>query len=234
MRISILLICITLLISCENKKKEYAPVKTEVAQNEVVVNEVLQTSGYTYILGQQSNQEMWMAVTKTEVKVGEKVYFSEAMEMNNFESKELNRVFDRIYFVDKISKQPINAEMQKAEVIARQQEGMKKLLDSIQLSPAKNGQSIGELYDNAKKFDKQKVKVRGQVVKVNMDIMDRNWVHLVDGTKGNSKSDLTFTTQDVVQVGDTVVFEGVLAIDREFGAGYVYPLIVEEAVLNTD
>ena len=108
---------------------------------------------------------------------------------------------------------------------------MKKLLDSIQISPVEGGQSIGELYDSPSEFKSKKVKVRGQVVKVNMDIMDRNWVHLVDGTKGKDKSDLTFTTQEVVQVGDTIVFEGVLAIDREFGAGYTYPLVVEEAVL---
>ena len=80
-------------------------------------------------------------------------------------------------------------------------------------------------------FKEKTVTVRGQVVKVNMDIMDRNWVHLVDGTKGTDKSDLTFTTLELVKVGDTVVFKGVLAIGREFGAGYVYPLIVEEAVL---
>ena len=61
--------------------------------------------------------------------------------------------------------------------------------------------------------------------------MDRNWVHLVDGTEGDGKSDLTFTTQEIVKVGDTVVLEGTLATDREFGAGYVYPVIVEEAIL---
>ena len=54
----------------------------------------------------------------------------------------------------------------------------------------------------------------------------------MDGTKGENRSDLTFTTKDVVQVGDTVTFEGTLAIDREFGAGYVYPLIVEDAVIK--
>jgi hypothetical protein len=54
----------------------------------------------------------------------------------------------------------------------------------------------------------------------------------MDGTKGENRSDLTFTTNDVVKVGDTVTFEGVLALDREFGAGYVYPLIVENAVVK--
>ncbi len=229
MRITLLILGITLLMSCESKKKDYAPVSKEIAQNEVVVNEVQQAGGYTYILVQQSNQEFWLAVSKTDVRVGEKLYFTGAMEMKNFESKELNRVFESIFFVDKISRKPIDAETKKAEVIAKKQEEMQKMLDSIKISPAVDGYSIGELYKNAEKYNEKTVKVRGQVVKVNLDIMDRNWVHLMDGTKGDDRSDLTFTTKDVVQVGDTVTFEGVLAIDREFGAGYVYPLIVENA-----
>ena len=232
MRITLLIVSITLLMSCESKKKDYAPLSKEMAQNEVVVNEVQQTGDYTYILVQQSNQEFWLAVSKTDVEVGEKLYFTDAMEMKNFESKELNRVFESIYFVDQVSKEPIDAEAKKAEVISKRQEGIQKLLDSIQISPVDGGYSIGELYKNADKYNQQTVKVRGQVVKVNLDIMDRNWVHLMDGTKGENRSDLTFTTNDVVKVGDTVTFEGVLALDREFGAGYVYPLIVENAVVK--
>lgn len=231
MRITLLIFCITLLMSCESKKKDYEPLKKKIAQNEVVVKEVQQTSGYTYLLVQESDKEYWMAVGKTEAEVGEKLYYTDAMEMKNFESKDLNKVFDRIFFVDRVSKSPIDAETKRAEMIAKKQEGISKLLDSIKISPAIDGQSIGELYKNAKDYDKQKVKVKGQVTKVNLNIMDRNWVHLMDGTKGEDRSDLTFTTMDVVKVGDTVTFEGILALDREFGAGYVYPLVVEDAVL---
>lgn len=232
MRITFLIIFITLLMSCEDKKKDYAPISKKIAQNEVIVNEVQQASGYTYLLVQESNQELWLAVPKTDVKVGDKLYFSGAMEMKDFESKELNKTFERILFVDMISKEPIDANTQKEAFMAKKKEGMQKMLDSIKISPAEDGYSIEELYKNSKSFNKQKVTVRGQVVKVNLDIMDRNWVHLMDGTKGENKSDLTFTTKEVVKVGDTVTFEGVLAIDREFGAGYVYPMIVEDAVLK--
>jgi len=231
MRISIAIICLTILLSCDNKKKDYAPIQKTIDQIEVTIKEVLQTGTYTYLLVQEAQQEYWMAVQKFNAKVGEKIYFVEAMEMNNFESKELDKVFDKIFFVDQISKTPIDASSRKAEVIHNKQKEMQHLLDSIKISPAPGGQSIGELYRNAESFKEKAVIVRGQVVKVNMDIMDRNWVHLVDGTKGSDKSDLTFTTQELVKVGDTVVFKGVLALDREFGAGYVYPLIVEDAVL---
>ena len=231
MRTTVLIFCLTLLMSCDTKKKEYAPVQVNIAQNEVTIKEIQQTSTYTYLSVQKAGQEFWMAASKINVEVGEKIYFIDAMEMQNFESKELNRVFDRIVFVDQVSKQPIEAASLKEEVIAKKKKGMEHLLDSIQISPAEGGQSIGQLYADANEFSKKTVKVKGQVVKVNMDIMDRNWVHLVDGTKGEDRSDLTFTTKEIVQVGDTVVFEGVLALDREFGAGYVYPLIVENATL---
>jgi len=232
MKIKLLVVCIAILMSCNNKKKEYAPVSNNIAQNEVIVKEVKQTSGYTYLFVQESNQEFWMAVSKTEVAVGEKLYFVEAIEMKDFESKELNKVFDRIIFADKVSKKPIDANDRKNAAIAKKQDGMKELLDSINISPISGSKSIGELYQNASDYNNKTVKVRGQVVKVNSDIMDRNWVHLMDGTQGENRSDLTFTTKEIVKVGDTVTLEGVLAIDREFGAGYVYPVIVENAVLK--
>ncbi|UCE93804.1 MAG: SH3-like domain-containing protein [Flavobacteriaceae bacterium] len=232
MRITFLIICFVLTLSCENKKKDYSPVKNEIAQNEVLIKEIQQTSGYTYLLVTDSGQEYWLAVSKIDVNVGDKLYFTQAMEMSNFESKELDRVFESIFFVDQISKEPIDAEAKKEEAISKRKIEIQRMVDSIKISPAEGGQSIGELYANSQDYNKKKVLVRGQVVKVNKDIMDRNWVHLMDGTTGEKRSDLTFTTQEMVQVGDTVVFEGVLAIDREFGAGYVYPVIVEDAVLR--
>jgi len=232
MRIIILIMCLTFLMSCDNEKKNYAPVNKEIAQNEVVVNEVDQTSDYTYLLVQQSNKEYWIAVSKTEAKVGDRFYFLDAMEMNNFESKELNKVFDKILFVDNLSKEPIDAKTKKEAAIAKVKNEMQQLLDSIKISPVEGGYSIGELYEDANAHNKKTVMVRGQVVKINMDIMDRNWVHLMDGTKGEDRSDLTVTTKEIVKIGDTVTFEGTLNLDREFGAGYVYPLIIEDAVLK--
>ncbi|MGI9530049.1 GW dipeptide domain-containing protein [Lutimonas sp.] len=231
MRISVLIFCFVLLVSCNQKKKDYTPVVDTIAQNEVVINEIQQTSGYTYLLVQNGGKEFWMAVAKMDAKVGEKIYFVDAMEMQNFESKELGRVFESIVFVDKVSKKPIDASSAKEAFIAKKKEANKALLDSIKLDPVAGGQQIGELFEKSADYNTKKVKVRGQVVKVNADIMDRNWVHLVDGTEGLGKSDMTFTTQELVKVGDTVVLEGVLALDREFGAGYTYPVIVEEAVL---
>jgi len=232
MRIILLILGITLFMSCGKKKDEYVAVGVSSDQHEVVVKEVLQASGYTYVLVEEASKEYWMAVSKIEVKAGDKVYYENAMEMKDFESKELNKVFDKILFVDFASKEPIKAKSKKEDAISHTKSNMERLLDSIKISPIEGGLSIAELYENAEKYKNKEVLVSGQVVKVNMEIMDRNWVHIMDGTKAGDKSDLTFTTKEVVKIGDTVNFKGTLALDREFGAGYVYPLIVEGAVLK--
>lgn len=232
MRILLLILGITFIVSCKEKNKEYAPVDSNVNQHEVVVKEFLQASGYTYILVEEDHEEYWMAVSKTEVKVGDKIYYENAMEMADFESKELNKVFDKILFVDMASTQPISKKDKKDAAISHTKSNMQRLLDSIKIKPVEGSLSIIELYNDAEKYKNKEVMVRGQVVKVNMDIMDRNWVHLMDGTKAGDRSDLTFTTKEVVKIGDTVTFKGILALDKEFGAGYVYPLVVEGAVLE--
>ena len=74
------------------------------------------------------------------------------------------------------------------------------------------------------------MKLRGQVVKFTPNIMGTNWVHIQDGSQG----DLTVTTSDVVAVGDIVMVEGTLTLDKDFGAGYRYDAIIEGAKLTKE
>ena len=62
--------------------------------------------------------------------------------------------------------------------------------------------------------------VRGQVTKVNLDIMNRNWIHIQDGTGDESGFDLTITTEDSPKIGDIVTFRGKVSLDKDFGSGY--------------
>jgi len=75
------------------------------------------------------------------------------------------------------------------------------------------------------------VTVRGQVVKVNNQILERNWIHLQDGSSpaADRASDLTVTTDAVVKLGDVVTITGVLATGRDTGTGAAYDVIVEGA-----
>ena len=57
----------------------------------------------------------------------------------------------------------------------------------------------------------------------------KNWLHVRDGSGAEGTNDLTVTTSTKVKVGDLVLVTGVLKTDRDFGGGYKYSLIVEDA-----
>lgn len=91
--------------------------------------------------------------------------------------------------------------------------------------------TVSEVHARKGDLDKKKVVVRGKVVKVSAGIMDRNWVHLQDGsgTRETNDFNLVVTTQDLPKMGDVVTASGTLAKDRDFGMGYRYSVIVEGA-----
>jgi hypothetical protein len=70
------------------------------------------------------------------------------------------------------------------------------------------------------------------VVKVNKQVMGKNWIHIQDGTDFNNDFDLTITTQDLAEIGDEVTFKGKISVNKDFGSGYSYEVIMEDAVLT--
>jgi hypothetical protein len=80
----------------------------------------------------------------------------------------------------------------------------------------------------------KKITVEGKVVKVNNGIMGRNFVHVQDGT-GDAKAstnNLVVTSKQTAAVGDKVSITGTVVLDRDFGSGYSYPLLIEEATVT--
>lgn len=92
--------------------------------------------------------------------------------------------------------------------------------------------TIASLYQERAKLQGKQVQVRGKVVKVNNGIMQRNFLHVQDGTGTQGSNDLTVTTTQSVNVGDEVVVTGTVAVDKDFGAGYTYPLLLEQASVS--
>ena len=92
--------------------------------------------------------------------------------------------------------------------------------------------TIAALYKQKTQLVGKSVSVRGKVVKVNNSIMGRNWVHLQDGTGDKSTNDLTVTSNQTAAVGDQITITGKVVIDKDFGAGYAYPVLVEEASIK--
>lgn len=221
-----------ILFSCGDKKNEYEPMADNSGQRKAEVKEVILAQSYTYLRVEEADGEYWLATGNTEVEKGDEIYFNNFVVMNDFESKELDKTFEQILFVDNISEEPITEEIQASkekDPHRAKSSDYQKMLDSIKIPPVKGGMTIKQVYENAESLDKKELVVRGQVIKINRDIMNRNWVHIMDGTK-SERSDLTFTSQEDFQIGDTVTVKGTIAVEKEYGAGYVYPVILEDAV----
>lgn len=105
----------------------------------------------------------------------------------------------------------------------------------VQKAEGANGYTIGEIFAKRKELSNKEIKVRGKVMKVSRMIMGKNWVHIQDGTGNALKNtyELVVTTMAVPKKGSVVLVEGVLHTDRDFGAGYRYAAIIEDAkILN--
>jgi hypothetical protein len=221
-----------LMLAASCKSKSTADENLAPGVHKASAEEVIQTSNYTYIRISENGNENWIAISKQDVEKGKSYYYIPGMEMNNFESKELKRTFPSILFVDKFSDQPIVAKINVADSAKGKQAPVAK--EGIKVTPAKGAITIAELYANRDKYAGKTIKITGQVVKYNAQIMNTNWVHIQDGTKSNNDFDLTVTTNDVTKVGDVVTFEGTVSLKKDFGAGYFYEVIVENAKLLTN
>ncbi|MDZ7740998.1 MAG: hypothetical protein U5Q03_04425 [Bacteroidota bacterium] len=156
--------------------------------------------------------------------------FTEGMMMKDFESKQLGKTFDSVMFIQEFSAKPLNQRKMPPQGDAHEHtKSMKN--QNISVETAEGGISIEELYRNTENYNGEKVTVRGQVVKINNNIMKRNWIHIQDGSGYDGNYDLTITSTLPVsfKVGDIITFEGVISTDKDFGAGYVYDVIMEGA-----
>lgn len=103
-------------------------------------------------------------------------------------------------------------------------------VDLSGIAKAEGGKTVAELYAGKDALAGTKVIVRGKVVKTNAGIMDRNWLHVRDGSGDEKSNDLTVTTKgELPKVGDTVVVTGSVSVNKDFGMGYQYPVLIEDA-----
>lgn len=108
-------------------------------------------------------------------------------------------------------------------------------VDTAGLQKAEGGKSVAELFAEKDQLAGKTVSVRGKVVKALANTMDRNWLHLRDGTGADKTNDLTVTTKDPLPgVGATVLVTGTLAKDKNLGLGYQYEVLIEDAKVTTE
>lgn len=210
------------------------------------VIETMDAGGYTYVHIDTGTEKVWAAGPITPVEVGQEVMVGKGMPMTNFQSKALDRTFDVIYFVTAIEStdHTHSGEVAKPEggAMGGAMGGMGGGSDHNKVDKADvqgvakvaGGYTVEEIFTQGAQLGGQTVKVRGQVVKFTPNIMGTNWAHIQDGTGSGSTGDLTVTSSDVVSVGDIVVAEGSLTLNKDFGAGYKYAAIIESAKLTKE
>lgn len=199
------------------------------------VLEVLQVNSYTYLYVKEDTNNKWLAVPRIDVEIGETYFYKGGMEMPNFTSKELNRTFESVRFLGSISKSPVEEKkssyQHSSNIESKKSSSRVNEKLSLKLETVEDGISIAELFKNKKSYESKTVKIKGKVTKFNTQIMSKNWIHLQDGTENNGEFDLTVTTNAEVEVGDIITVEGKVYLDRDFGYGYFYNIIIENAVI---
>ncbi|MDJ0738637.1 MAG: hypothetical protein QNJ91_02910 [Gammaproteobacteria bacterium] len=197
------------------------------------VVETMEGGGYTYMKVDQGGETVWVAVQRADVAVGDRVEYIENMRLPNFTSKSLNRSFDEIVFGGlqgaraPAATQPQSQSQPKAQTVAEASVGD----GAIEKAPG--GYTVAEVFARRADLAGQRIKVRGRVVKVSQGIMRLNWVHVEDGSGEPGANKIIFRSPNqLARVGDIVTAEGRVETDKDFGFGYRYDVLAEDATFS--
>jgi len=211
-----------------------APVPAGMTRGTVL--ETMDSGGYTYVLVEATQNQFWAAGPQTAVKVGDVVEVSKGMPMEQFSSRTLNRTFDVLLFVNAIENLTTPNQAMPAPTQARSSQSAVNDVSDVSVAELEAGRNIAWVYANSDSLANQSVSLRGKVVKYNGNILGSNFIHIQDGSgdAAERNNDLTVTSKDTTAVGDTVVVTGTLVLDKDFGAGYRFSLLLEDASIATD
>ena len=203
------------------------------AGDEALTGQVLEhiaASPYSYVRIRTSKGDVWAAVNEARVEKGSQVTVSSPILMKNFESKSLNRTFDEIYF-GSLAPEGAAATDAASNPHAGTTSTPAPFDVTVKKATGSDARTIAETWAQASTLEGKSVTVRGKVVKYNGGVMGKNWIHLQDGSGdvGKGTNDLTVTSADAASVGETVSITGTVHTNKDFGSGYVYRVIVEDA-----
>jgi len=203
---------------------------------------------YTYLLVKTTQGETWAAVPRTNISSGANVRVYNPMLMTKFESKALKRTFDEIYFgtltpdgQDQVAagaQGPATGTMPSGMPPGGDPHAGINVPAAAPVKVGKVAKATGpDAYTIAEAFAKKDelagttVTIRGVVVKYNAQVMGKNWIHIQDGSGDAAKADndVTVTTMDETAKGQTITVRGTVKTSKDFGAGYKYAVIIEDA-----
>jgi hypothetical protein len=212
-----------------DQKQAAAQAATDGLTGQVV--EQLNAPPYLYIRIKTAKGDVWAAVPGAKIENGATVTVFSPMLMTKFESKSLKRVFDEVYFG---TLSPANAAATSpagAPGAGTPQPAAQVVVGKVEKATGADARTVSELWAQKAGLVGKTVSIRGTVVKYNEGVMGKNWIHLQDGS-GDAKlgtNDITVTSLDGAAVGGTITITGTVRTNKDFGAGYSYAVIVEDA-----
>lgn len=231
-------------VSCKQGPREQGPFpvepKTSVADahknvvmdiHKITVKETIPGGKYLYLKVVEGDTEYWAATAKSDIKPGETYLYNEALIQNNFESKELQRVFDTIYLITRLIPESDGGSLEPIKEVSEPpaealKSKSKKGFHSSPLSGKATTLTIAELLEDPGAYEGKVVEISGTCTKINEGILGRNWLHLKDGTADGE--DLVMTSSDAIDPGTEVTIRAIVNLNRDFGAGYSYDIILED------
>lgn len=243
-----LLLALLFVAACggnEAQNSESAAAGNAAAQNAGAISgpvlETMDAGGYTYARLEADGKEVWAAGPMTPLEVGTTVTVSTRMPQRGFHSETLERTFETLYFVSDWGSAPKAADPHGGMMggdMGMAGHGKTPAADVAvgSVTPVEGGHTVAALFTQRAELAGTKTSVRGRVVKFNGGIMGKNWVHVQDGTGDAAAKthDLLITTDGTCAVGDLITATGTVTVEKDFGAGYSYELLLEDASIEVD
>ena len=210
--------------------------------------EIKPAMGYKYLRVNEEGKEVWIAIAKAPVTVGDKIGYDKATAMPNFKSKTLNQTFKEIFFVSdlylpnkvqkpKSMKEMLDLSPKKQDPHANMEKWMSptEKNDLTKAFVQKDTYTVEEIHMWRESLEGQNIAIEASVSKVSHEIMELDWVHLNDGTGNEEKltNDLVLTAKNTtIKAGDKVLAKGTVVVNKDFGFGYFYKVIIQDATFQ--
>lgn len=222
---------IALLLAAAAATAQAPPPQAASLKGEVL--ETRDVDSYTYLRLKTAQGEVWAAVPTSAVKKGAEVTIGNPMTMRNFESKTLKKTFDTIVFGQIVEPGARLGTPHPAMPAAATGEPAAKVA-KMEKAAGPEAKTVADVVTGKAALKDKTVLVRGQVVKVSLGILGKNWVHLQDGSgsAANGTNDILVTTKDTAAVGDVVNARGTVRTDVTVGPGYAYAVLIDDAALR--
>jgi hypothetical protein len=209
------------------------------------VVETMNAGNYTYVQVDDGSKKIWAAAPQFVVAVGDKVVVPDGMAMRDFYSKTLGRTFDIVSFVPSV--QVVGGKAAEGQAggagnhpgsfdhpVPGHGATGAAAVDLSNIKKAEGGETVAELFSKKAALAGKDVSVRGRVVKFTPAVMGKNWLHVQDGSGSAGSNDLTVSTSASAAVGNTVLVRGKLSTDKDFGFGYKYDVLIEDATVAVE